>query len=112
MQMYENRPDANQSNSRKRPTTMFHEETSLDPSDWKAFHDLCSAELDSLIEHVATTSQRPVWQPIPTFVKEKLAEPLPIEPQGAQQVCDEIRSSILPYHFGKHASTVFRLGAW
>ena len=79
---------------------MSDAETSLDPHDWKAFRDLCSAELDALIEHVATTSQRPVWQPVPSSVKESLCEPLPVEPQGAQQVCDEIRRSILPYTLG------------
>jgi aromatic-L-amino-acid/L-tryptophan decarboxylase len=74
--------------------------TSLDPNDWDAFRDFCAAELHGLIDHLAAADERPAWQPVPSEVKHALAEPLPIEPQGARQVCDDIRESILPYTLG------------
>ncbi|HSQ58166.1 MAG TPA: pyridoxal-dependent decarboxylase [Gemmata sp.] len=76
------------------------EGSSLDPSDWNVFRDLCFSELGALIDRLAAVADGPAWQPVPASVKEDLAEALPLEPQGTRQVCDDIRESILPYTLG------------
>jgi aromatic-L-amino-acid decarboxylase len=57
---------------------------SLDPADWEDFGRLAHRLLDEALEHLRTVRERPVWQPVPAAVKEALAEPLPLEGQGAE----------------------------
>src|SRR5262245_41655744 len=55
---------------------------SLDPADWDAFRKLAHTALDEAVDYVQGLRERPVWQPIPESIQEKIAEPLPVEPQG------------------------------
>lgn len=75
-------------------------ERSLDPANWTAFRDLAHQTLDRAIDFVATAGERPVWQPVPDRVKEALAAPLPLAPQGTEAVLDEFGELILPYTCG------------
>jgi glutamate/tyrosine decarboxylase-like PLP-dependent enzyme len=41
-----------------------------------------------------------VWRPVPDAVRQALAEPLPLEPQGLERTCRDARDLILPYPTG------------
>ena len=75
-------------------------EDSLDPADWEAFRDLAHRLLDDAIDHLRTVRERPVWQPVPDAVRQAFAKPLPVEGQGLERTCRELRDLILPYPTG------------
>ncbi len=51
--------------------------TSLDPADWDAFRALAHRIVDAGIDHTREIRDRPVWQPMPQEVRDRLAAPLP-----------------------------------
>ena len=76
---------------------------SLDPDDWTAFRKRAHAMLDAAIDHVEHAREGRVWNPVPDDVKAAISEPLPMEPQGTDKVCDDVLSQVLPYSTGnKH----------
>ena len=75
-------------------------QASLDPADWNAFRGLCHEMLDEALGHLETRGEGPVWRPLPEEVKRDLAEPLPLQPRGAEQVCADFRRLVLPYATG------------
>jgi aromatic-L-amino-acid/L-tryptophan decarboxylase len=75
-------------------------EDALDPADWEAFKDLAHRLLDDALDHLRTVRERPVWQPVPATVRQALAEPLPLEAQGVERTCREVRDLILQYPTG------------
>jgi glutamate/tyrosine decarboxylase-like PLP-dependent enzyme len=75
-------------------------EDSLDPADWEAFKVLAHRLLDDAIDHLRTVRERPVWQPVPDAVRQALAQPLPVQGQGLERTCREVRDLILPYATG------------
>ena len=72
----------------------------LDPQDWPAFRRLCHDMLDSALDHVAEAAARPVWRTPPDSVKQALAEPLPLMPQGAERAAADLLRWVLPYGTG------------
>lgn len=75
-------------------------EDSLDPQDWDAFRRLSHQLLDEAIDFLATVRERPVWQPVPEQVRERLRESVPVEGLPLEAVCDEFRNFILPWSTG------------
>ncbi|MGH6902425.1 MAG: pyridoxal phosphate-dependent decarboxylase family protein, partial [Geminicoccaceae bacterium] len=73
---------------------------SLDPADWEAFRDLAHRLLDDALDHLRAVPGRPAWQPVPEVVRRALAAPLPLEGQGAERTCREVRDLILPHPTG------------
>jgi aromatic-L-amino-acid decarboxylase len=73
---------------------------SLDPQDWNEFRRLAHTALDDAIDYLRDVSQRPVWQPVPESVRQRLNEPLPISPQGIENTYRDFRELILPYPTG------------
>ena len=61
---------------------------------------LAHAALDDAIDYLRDVAQRPVWQPVPENVKDRLNEPLPILPQGLEPTYRDFRELILPYATG------------
>lgn len=82
------------------PTGSDAPEQSLDPQDWAEFRRLSHAMLDSALDHMEGATERPVWMPVPDEVKAALAEPLPMEGQGTEQVCEDLIKQVLPYATG------------
>ena len=83
------------------PATPVHPvETGLDPLDWGSFRSLAHTMLDQALSHIEDASDRPVWQPMPQAVKDALAEPLPLQPQGAERTAADAVRLILPYATG------------
>ncbi len=72
----------------------------LDPTDWEAMRALAHRMVDDAIDYVATVRDRPVWQPIPPDVAERLREPAPHEPQGAEAAYADFARDVLPYPMG------------
>ncbi len=76
-----------------RPTVSDAPERSLDPEDWDAFRELAHRMLDSALDHVEGAREGPVWTPMPDHAKLALTEPLPMEPQGTEKVCQDVVGS-------------------
>ena len=75
-------------------------EESLDPEDWNTVRKLGHQMVDDMIEYLKTVRDRPVWQPIPETVKNKLNESLPLDPQGPDKAYQDFRDFILPHPMG------------
>ncbi|MGH6897716.1 MAG: pyridoxal-dependent decarboxylase [Geminicoccaceae bacterium] len=73
---------------------------SLDPADWEAFRDLAHRLLDDALDHLRAIPERPVWQPVPDAIRQAFAAPLPIEGQGPERTCRDVRDLILPHATG------------
>lgn len=73
---------------------------SLDPKDWNEFRRLAHSALDDAIDYLRDVGKRPVWQPVPDKVKERLNEPLPISPQGLETTYRDFLELVLPYPTG------------
>jgi glutamate/tyrosine decarboxylase-like PLP-dependent enzyme len=75
-------------------------EETLDPKDWEAFRRLSHRMVDDTIDFLASVRERRVWQPVPEAVRAALAEPLPLEPMGAEEVYQEFVERVRPYSNG------------
>jgi glutamate/tyrosine decarboxylase-like PLP-dependent enzyme len=73
---------------------------SLDPADWPQFRALAHRMLDVALDHAEGYREGPVWTEVPGAVKQALAEAPPMEPQGAEKVCDDFVNLVLPYATG------------
>lgn len=82
---------------------------SLDPDDWSAFRKRAHSMLDAAIDHVESARDRPVWTPVPDDIKAAIAEPLPMDPQGTDKVCEDLLTQVLPYATG---NTHPRFSGW
>lgn len=72
----------------------------LDPTDWDATRALAHRMVDDALDYVAGVGRRPVWQPVPADVAQRLQQPAPHEPQDAAAVYAEFVRDILPYPMG------------
>lgn len=72
----------------------------LDPTDWNTMRALAHRMVDDAIDYVATVAERPVWQPVPTEVAERLQAPAPHEPQGAEAAYADFVRDVMPYPMG------------
>lgn len=77
----------------------LHEE-SLDPEDWDALRALGHRMVDDMLNYLQLVRDRPAWQPMPDRVKDHLKQPLPIEPQSAEQAYADFVANVLPYPKG------------
>ncbi|MHB1033425.1 MAG: pyridoxal phosphate-dependent decarboxylase family protein [Pirellulales bacterium] len=75
-------------------------EETLDPEDWNALRTLGHQMLDDMFDSISTVRDRPVWQPMPEAVKQRLRTPVPLEPTDARKVYEEFKQAILPYPTG------------
>ena len=72
-------------------------ELTLDPQNWDELRDLGHRMLDDMFDYLAQVRERPVWQPFPDAVKQRLAEPLPHDGQPAEAVYEQFKRDVLPY---------------
>lgn len=72
----------------------------LDPDDWDGLRDLAHRMVDDAITGMRTVRERPVWQPVPGDVRERLRAPLPIEPIGADAAYRDFQRDVAPYPRG------------
>ena len=83
----------------KDTAVLKHEET-LDPVDWDSLKILGHKMVDDMFDYLQRVAERPVWQPIPTQTKQHFKNPLPRDPQAAEDVYEEFVEHILPYTKG------------
>jgi glutamate/tyrosine decarboxylase-like PLP-dependent enzyme len=76
-----------------------HEE-SLDPQDWEAMRKLGHRMVDDMMSYLRTLRDQPAWRPIPRQAKEKLKQPLPVQPEGAEKAYRDFLENVLPYPHG------------
>ncbi len=70
---------------------------SLDPEDWAGLREQAHRMLDDLLDSMETIRELPVWQAIPSEVRARFREPLPIQPTPLAQVHQEFMRTILPF---------------
>ncbi|MHB9081907.1 MAG: pyridoxal phosphate-dependent decarboxylase family protein [Pirellulaceae bacterium] len=75
-------------------------EETLDPEDWSVLRTLGHQMLDDMFDSMSAVRDRPVWQPMPEAVKQRLRTPVPFESTDANQVYEEFKRTILPYPTG------------
>ena len=73
---------------------------SLDPSDWVAARALAHQALDEALDFLQNVRERPVWQAMPSSIKQGLAEPLPVGGQELQETFRQFEQQVLPYATG------------
>lgn len=72
----------------------------LDPQDWDAFRKLSHAALDDALDYLQSVRERPVWQPVPDAVKQRLRSEIPLDPSPLDDVYREFVENVLPYPTG------------
>jgi len=77
---------------------MFEE--TLDPKDWEEQRNIGHQIIDDMIEHLKNIREKPVWQPIPLEIKDKMRKPIPKEHQKISVIYNDIREMIIPYTLG------------
>ncbi|HVN41376.1 MAG TPA: pyridoxal-dependent decarboxylase [Steroidobacteraceae bacterium] len=77
-----------------------HVPESLDPVDWNELRSLAHRAVDDGLDYLRTVRDRPVWQPTPPEVLERLHGPAPREPVGAPAAYRDFQELVLPYTMG------------
>jgi aromatic-L-amino-acid/L-tryptophan decarboxylase len=75
-------------------------EETLDPQDWSALRALGHRMVDDMLSYLENIRERPSWQPLPEEVKASFAEPVPLEPQGAESAYRDFQQNVLPFPLG------------
>jgi glutamate/tyrosine decarboxylase-like PLP-dependent enzyme len=75
-------------------------EETLDPASWDDIRTLSHLVVDDMIDYVASLRDRPCWTPMPDEVRERFAQPLPVDGEGAEAVYQDFREIVLPYVTG------------
>jgi glutamate/tyrosine decarboxylase-like PLP-dependent enzyme len=75
-------------------------EETLDPQDWDAMHTLAHKMVDDMLHYLHDVRERPIWQPIPAEVKERLQTPVPHEGTSAEAAYQDFSELVLPYPMG------------
>lgn len=73
---------------------------SLDPDDWPSFRARAHQMLDAALDHAQGARDGRVWTAVPDDVKAALNEVVPMEPQGTDQVCEDLMANVLPFATG------------
>ena len=75
-------------------------EETLDPKSWDELRQLGHRMLDDMFDYFGHLRELPVWQPMPDQVRARFKEPLPSQPEGAEQAYADFRDLVLPYVTG------------
>jgi glutamate/tyrosine decarboxylase-like PLP-dependent enzyme/glutathione synthase/RimK-type ligase-like ATP-grasp enzyme len=75
-------------------------DTSLDPQDWPTLRQQGHRMLDDMFDYIQQIRERPVWQPIPSEVRDAYREPLPKTPVSLAQAHARFMTQVLPYAVG------------
>ncbi len=72
----------------------------LDPDDWEQLRATAHRMVDDMLEYHRGLDAQPVWQPMPSAVKNALHEAFPEEGAGDAAAYDKFAELIKPYPFG------------
>ena len=70
----------------------------LDPENWDEMRDLAHRMVDDALDYIQSAGERPVWNPVPADVGERLKAPAPAKPSSPADVYSEFQANILPYN--------------
>ncbi len=70
---------------------------SLDPQDWSATRALGHRMLDDMIDWLAGSRDRPVWQRMPDALRAELRAPIPSEGAPMEAIYADFQRLVLPY---------------
>ncbi|MEE8119670.1 MAG: aminotransferase class V-fold PLP-dependent enzyme [Gammaproteobacteria bacterium] len=76
------------------------QEIDLDPEDWNEFSSVTHDAVDEIVTYLSTVRERPVWQPPPNDVIERLRSKLPENPSPLRNVFEQFKRDVLPYPTG------------
>ncbi len=79
--------------------TAFKEET-LDPADWSQVQALSRRIVDDAIDYLRDVRERPVWQEMPSEVRQAFDDALPQAPSALEDVYREVTEKVMPYPMG------------
>jgi glutamate/tyrosine decarboxylase-like PLP-dependent enzyme len=74
--------------------------TSLDPVEWSGLREQGHRMLDDMFDYLENIRERPVWQAIPTAVREGFHGGLPRAPTSLQDAHAKFMTQVLPYAVG------------
>lgn len=72
----------------------------LDPENWDEMRALAHRMIDDAVDYIQNVAERPVWQPVPAEVRQRLQSPAPLQPEGPGPAYEEFKRDILPYPMG------------
>ncbi|MHB1676581.1 MAG: pyridoxal phosphate-dependent decarboxylase family protein [Sulfuriferula sp.] len=72
----------------------------LDPEDWQDLRRQGHRMLDDMFDYLQHLRERPVWQPIPSAVRDIFQQPLPQTPNSLEAIHAAFMRDILPYAVG------------
>jgi len=75
-------------------------EIGLDPANWEDFRALGHRMIDDMVDYLKKIGEGPVWTPIPATVKASFQTGIPQRPTAIDDIYNEFRQNILPYHGG------------
>jgi len=73
---------------------------SLDPQDWEQTRNLMHKMVDEAFDYTQNARDRKIWQEMPENVLDSFKTPLPQHPTDAEQVYNELKTTVLPYPMG------------
>jgi glutamate/tyrosine decarboxylase-like PLP-dependent enzyme len=75
-------------------------ETSLDPADWTELRREGHKMLDDMIDYLEHVRERPVWQPIPDYARQRFQTAIPRSSTPLATVYREFKEFVAPYSSG------------
>ena len=70
----------------------------LDPENWEEMRELAHRMVDDALQYIQAAGERPVWNPVPPDVAERLTEPAPLQPSDPEAVYGEFLETVMPYN--------------
>jgi len=70
----------------------------LDPENWDEMRNLAHRMVDDALDYIKSARERPVWEPVPQHVAERLKAPAPEGPSDPAAVYGEFLENIMPYN--------------
>lgn len=72
----------------------------IDPADWTALEAAWSRLFAAMAQHYRTLEEQPVWQPVPSAVKQRFGAPLPATGQDVDTLLARFLNDCVPYANG------------
>lgn len=70
------------------------------PEGWDSLRELGQGMVSHLLGYLQNVRERPVWQPLPDAVRQRLARSLPIEGEGLEAAWKDFTRDVLPHPTG------------
>ena len=75
-------------------------EETLDPADWTEAQAIGHLMIDFAVDRLRGVRDRPVWQEMPTAVRQSFDAPLPETPSPLAEIWSDLRTNLMPYPMG------------